>query len=99
LGYTRACHRHFLFPVPNYHTEFLTFFLLLSALFLLRAPRLQSASSREISHKQAGQCGSQVGTNFKGVVCDEQSTGGDGEYCGDNDAQLGRISFYKSKFL
>jgi hypothetical protein len=23
-GYTRACHRHFLFSVPNYHTEFLT---------------------------------------------------------------------------
>jgi hypothetical protein len=24
-GYTRACHRHFLFPVPNCHTEFLAF--------------------------------------------------------------------------
>jgi hypothetical protein len=23
-GYTRVCHRHFLFPVPNYHTEFIT---------------------------------------------------------------------------
>jgi hypothetical protein len=23
-GYTRACHRHFLFPVPKFHMEFLT---------------------------------------------------------------------------
>jgi hypothetical protein len=26
------------------------------------------------------------------VVCDEHGIGGNGEYCGDNDAQLGRIS-------
>jgi hypothetical protein len=26
------------------------------------------------------------------VVCDEHGTGGDGDYCVDNDAQLGRIS-------
>jgi hypothetical protein len=24
-GYTRACHRQFLFPVPNFHTGFLAF--------------------------------------------------------------------------
>jgi tubulin beta len=28
------------------------------------------------------------------VVCDEHGIGGDGEYCGDNDAQLGRISMF-----
>jgi hypothetical protein len=27
-GYTRACHRHFLFPVPSCHTEFLTLSLI-----------------------------------------------------------------------
>jgi hypothetical protein len=27
-------------------------------------------------------------------VCDEHDIGGDGEYCGDNDAQLGRINVF-----
>jgi tubulin beta len=26
------------------------------------------------------------------LLCDENGIGGDGEYCGDNDAQLGRIN-------
>jgi tubulin beta len=26
------------------------------------------------------------------VLCDENGIGSDGEYCGDNDAQLGRIN-------
>jgi hypothetical protein len=26
------------------------------------------------------------------VLCDKNGIGGDGEYCGDNDAQLGRIN-------
>jgi tubulin beta len=28
------------------------------------------------------------------VLCDEHGIGGDGEYCGDNDAQLGLIKVY-----
>jgi tubulin beta len=28
------------------------------------------------------------------VVCDEHGIGSDGEYCGDNDAQLGRINVF-----
>jgi tubulin beta len=28
------------------------------------------------------------------VVCDEHDIGGDGEYCGDNDAQLDRINVF-----
>jgi hypothetical protein len=28
------------------------------------------------------------------VLCDENGIGGDGEYCGDNDAQLGRINVF-----
>jgi hypothetical protein len=40
---------------------------------------------------QAGQCGSQMGAKFLEVVCDENGIGGDGEYCGDKDSQLGRI--------
>jgi hypothetical protein len=54
-GYMRACHRHFLFPVPNCHTEFLTFLRSSPTLFLPRAPCLQAASSREIDNIQAGQ--------------------------------------------
>ena len=41
---------------------------------------------------QAGQCGNQMGTDFQVVLCDENGIGGDGEYCGDNDAQLGLIN-------
>jgi hypothetical protein len=41
-GYTRARHRHFLFPVPNSHTEFLTFLRSSPPFFSrsLPAPRL-----------------------------------------------------------
>ena len=40
----------------------------------------------------AGQCGSQMGTKFLQVLCDEHGIGGDGEYSGDNDAQLDLIN-------
>jgi tubulin beta len=43
---------------------------------------------------QAGQCGNQMGTKFRVVVCDENDIGGDGEYCGDNYAQIGRINVF-----
>jgi tubulin beta len=46
---------------------------------------------REIAHMQANQCGSQVGSKFWEVVRDEHGVGSCGEYCGGNDAQLGRI--------
>jgi hypothetical protein len=32
-----------------------------------------------------------MGTEFWEVAFDERGIGGSGEYCGDNDAQLGRI--------
>jgi hypothetical protein len=35
-----------------------------------------------------------MGTKFLEVVCDAHGIGGDGEYCGGNDAQLGRISAF-----
>jgi hypothetical protein len=41
---------------------------------------------------QAGQCGNQMSTTFWKVVCDEHGIGSGSEYCGDNDAQLGRIN-------
>jgi tubulin beta len=41
---------------------------------------------------QASQCGNQMGTEFKMVLYDEHGIGGDGEYCGKNDAQLDRTS-------
>jgi tubulin beta len=40
---------------------------------------------------QAGQCGNQMGTEFWEVVCGGHGIGGEGEYCGGNDAQLGRV--------
>jgi tubulin beta len=35
-----------------------------------------------------------MGTEFQEVLCDEHGIGGDGKYCGDNDAQLGRINVF-----
>jgi hypothetical protein len=35
-----------------------------------------------------------MGTKFLEVVCDEHGIGGRGDYCGDNDAHLGRISVF-----
>ena len=35
-----------------------------------------------------------MGNEFQEVLCDEHGIGGDGEYCGDNDAQLGRINVF-----
>jgi tubulin beta len=35
-----------------------------------------------------------MGSKFQEVLCDEHGIGGDGEYCGDNDAQLGRINVF-----
>jgi hypothetical protein len=41
---------------------------------------------------QASQCGNQMGTKFLVVVRDEHGIGGSCEYCGNKDAQLGRIN-------
>jgi tubulin beta len=42
------------------------------------------------------QFGYQINTGFLEVVCDKHGFGGDGKYCGDNDAQLDRINvFYR----
>jgi len=35
-----------------------------------------------------------MGTDFQEVLCDENGIGGGGEYCGENDAQLGRINMF-----
>jgi tubulin beta len=40
-----------------------------------------------------------MGNEFQEVLCDEHGIGGDGEYCGDNDAQLGRINVFYYKAL
>jgi hypothetical protein len=71
--------------------------LLLPALFLPRAPRLQAASSREIVHMQAGQCDSQMGIQFWEVAYGEHGIGGDGEYSGDNNAQLDRTTCFTTR--
>jgi hypothetical protein len=44
-------------------------------------------------------CGNQMGTKFSEVVCDEHGIGGSGEYCGDNDLHLGRISVFHHEAL
>jgi hypothetical protein len=62
-------------------------------IFFFRASRLQAASSRDISQMQASQCGSQMGAKLREEVYDEHGIGGGGvKYCGNNDAQLGRIN-------
>jgi tubulin beta len=68
--------------------------ILLVSFFLPNAPRLQAASSREVLHTQAGQCGNQMGTKFWELVCAVHGIGGDGEYCGDNDAQLSHVNMF-----
>jgi tubulin beta len=40
-----------------------------------------------------------MGTEFQEVLCDENGIGGDGEYCGDNDAHLGGINVFYHKAL
>jgi tubulin beta len=35
-----------------------------------------------------------MGAECQKVLCDEHGMGGDGEYCGDNDAQLDRINVF-----
>ena len=35
-----------------------------------------------------------MGTEVQEVLCDEHGINGDGEYCGGNDAQLGRINAF-----
>jgi hypothetical protein len=35
-----------------------------------------------------------MGTKLCEVVCDEHGFGGNGEYCGDNDAHLDRINVF-----
>jgi hypothetical protein len=87
-GYTRACHRHFMYPLPNIRTEI----PILPAPFLPRVPRLQAASSREIFGYAGGPVRQPDGHRVLGVVHDERGIGGDGEYCGDNDAHFDRIN-------
>ncbi|XP_040838078.1 tubulin beta-3 chain [Ochotona curzoniae] len=55
------------------------------------APR---ASMREIVHIQAGQCGNQIGAKFWEVISDEHGIDPSGNYVGDSDLQLERISVY-----
>jgi tubulin beta len=40
-----------------------------------------------------------MGTKFWEVVCSEHGLGGNGEYCGDNDAHLGRIGVFYQEAL
>ncbi|KAF6770128.1 hypothetical protein AHF37_11638 [Paragonimus kellicotti] len=49
---------------------------------------------REIVHIQAGQCGNQIGSKFWEVISDEHGVDPTGQYHGDSDLQLERISVY-----
>ncbi|OCT82365.1 tubulin beta-3 chain [Xenopus laevis] len=49
---------------------------------------------REIVHIQAGQCGNQIGAKFWEVISDEHGIDPCGNYIGDSDLQLERISVY-----
>ncbi|XP_074140806.1 LOW QUALITY PROTEIN: tubulin beta-3 chain [Sminthopsis crassicaudata] len=52
------------------------------------------ARMREIVHIQAGQCGNQIGAKFWEVISDEHGIDPSGNYVGDSDLQLERISVY-----
>ena len=96
-GYTRAHELHFLFPVPDCHSDFLTyihffpptfspFSRVLPAFRLLLRARLftcrRAGAARETVHILAGWCGNHMGTAISKVLCDENGIGGDGEYSG-----------------
>ncbi|KAK2110610.1 hypothetical protein P7K49_010356 [Saguinus oedipus] len=49
---------------------------------------------REITYIQAGQCGNQIGAKFWEVISDEHGIDPSGNYVGDSDLQLERISVY-----
>ncbi|XP_007937435.1 tubulin beta-3 chain [Orycteropus afer afer] len=59
-----------------------------------RRPASASAEMREIVHIQAGQCGNQIGAKFWEVISDEHGIDPSGNYVGDSDLQLERISVY-----
>nr|XP_060644254.1 tubulin beta-3 chain [Anolis sagrei ordinatus] len=54
----------------------------------------REATMREIVHIQAGQCGNQIGAKFWEVISDEHGIDPSGNYVGDSDLQLERISVY-----
>ncbi|XP_074014294.1 tubulin beta-3 chain [Numenius arquata] len=60
----------------------------------LREVVLCSCTMREIVHIQAGQCGNQIGAKFWEVISDEHGIDPSGNYVGDSDLQLERISVY-----
>jgi len=49
-GYTRACLQHFLFSVPNYHTEILTFLRSSTGFFPACSPPSGCFFARDCSH-------------------------------------------------
>ncbi|XP_067158928.1 tubulin beta-3 chain [Apteryx mantelli] len=57
-------------------------------------PARQGPTMREIVHIQAGQCGNQIGAKFWEVISDEHGIDPSGNYVGDSDLQLERISVY-----
>ncbi|XP_046538021.1 uncharacterized protein LOC124250236 [Equus quagga] len=59
-----------------------------------RSRQPPAPSMREIVHIQAGQCGNQIGAKFWEVISDEHGIDPSGNYVGDSDLQLERISVY-----
>ncbi|XP_042741792.1 tubulin beta-3 chain [Lagopus leucura] len=57
-------------------------------------PLRSGRTMREIVHIQAGQCGNQIGAKFWEVISDEHGIDPSGNYVGDSDLQLERISVY-----
>ncbi|XP_063510367.1 LOW QUALITY PROTEIN: uncharacterized protein LOC129015191 [Pongo pygmaeus] len=60
----------------------------------VRSRSPDAPSMREIVHIQAGQCGNQIGAKFWEVISDEHGIDPSGNYVGDSDLQLERISVY-----
>ncbi|CAG0921893.1 unnamed protein product, partial [Notodromas monacha] len=54
----------------------------------------KNLTMREIVHLQCGQCGNQIGAKFWEIISDEHGIDPTGEYHGDSELQLERISVY-----
>jgi hypothetical protein len=90
--YTRAHHRDFLFPVTKIHTEFFTFLRPSPPIISRDLPASRSLLRARFDTCKQASAISRWAPSLSEVVCGEHGIGGDGEYCGDNDAQLDRIN-------
>ena len=92
FGIKRARHRYFLFPVPNCLTDFFTFLRTSPPFFSRVLPASRLIFRARIFAFIRASVVARWAPTFG--MCDEHCIGGDGDYCGDSNAQLGRVNVF-----